>query len=109
MTDHTLPSMPRHPEPILQDVENDGRQVDGDEEAAKAVAAVGETADPEKAANPDSIPDRNPDRNPDLPLTDLARGLVGWDGVDDPANPRNWPAWKKRYLMVVMGVMSTLV
>jgi hypothetical protein len=22
---------------------------------------------------------------------------VTWDGEDDPANPRNWPKWKKWY------------
>ena len=33
------------------------------------------------------------------PETNLERGLVGWDGQDDPAHPRNYPDKRKWTLL----------
>ena len=30
---------------------------------------------------------------------------IGWDGEDDPLNPRNWAQWRKG---VVIGIISTI-
>ena len=27
--------------------------------------------------------------------------IVDWDGLDDPQNPRNWPAWKRMTQVVL--------
>jgi hypothetical protein len=34
-------------------------------------------------------------------LMDLEHCIVGWDGVDDPQNPKNWPR-KERYRSLMM-------
>ncbi|ROT41488.1 MFS general substrate transporter [Sodiomyces alkalinus F11] len=43
-----------------------------------------------------------------FPLMDLERNVVGWESETDPLNPRNWSNWKKTYLMILMGIISTL-
>ncbi|CAK7232838.1 hypothetical protein SBRCBS47491_008404 [Sporothrix bragantina] len=96
----------KRPLPVLESAENDGRQLDNDENAlerdlednnsgSSEATAGGEAA----AAGPGSEP---------LALMDLEHGLVGWESVDDPANPRNFSQWKKAYIMVMMGIISTL-
>lgn len=32
-----------------------------------------------------------------------------WTGPDDPENPENWPAWKKAYTLVVVGIQCFVV
>ncbi|KAL2851626.1 major facilitator superfamily domain-containing protein [Aspergillus pseudoustus] len=40
------------------------------------------------------------------PLIDLDNGIVGWDGNDDPANPRNFPMSQKRFLMLLVSSVT---
>ena len=41
-----------------------------------------------------------------FPETDLDRGIVGWEGQDDPANPQNFPSARKWGLLVLMNSIS---
>ncbi|KIY01690.1 uncharacterized protein Z520_01828 [Fonsecaea multimorphosa CBS 102226] len=43
-----------------------------------------------------------------VPLMDLERDIVGWDAVDDPANPKNWNRKKRDFLMLQMATMATI-
>lgn len=38
-----------------------------------------------------------------FPETDLSRGIVGWEGQDDPNNPQNFPEGKK---LALLGLIS---
>lgn len=40
-----------------------------------------------------------------FPETDLDRGIVGWDGQDDPKNPQNFPAARK---WTLLGLLSAI-
>lgn len=40
-----------------------------------------------------------------FPETDLARGIVGWDGQDDLANPQNFPTGRK---WALLGLVSSI-
>ncbi|OCK76525.1 MFS general substrate transporter [Lepidopterella palustris CBS 459.81] len=40
------------------------------------------------------------------PETDLDKGLVGWDGQDDPENPRNFSAFMRWYLLGLISVVT---
>jgi hypothetical protein len=40
------------------------------------------------------------------PETDLNRGIVGWDGQDDPNNPQNFSAGKKWALLALISAMT---
>lgn len=40
-----------------------------------------------------------------IPETDLAAGIVGWDGQDDPAMPLNFPAMRK---WLLVGLLSSI-
>ncbi|OAL54671.1 MFS general substrate transporter [Pyrenochaeta sp. DS3sAY3a] len=42
------------------------------------------------------------------PLTDLDKGLVGWDSQDDPLNPRNFPQRSKVFIMVFVASITFL-
>ncbi len=106
------------PLPVLELAENDGHQVDRDEEALEeGNSGSGSGEDAHGGSEP-------------LALMDLQNGLVGWDSPADRANPRcvsvafspstsrperraaltcrNFPAWKKYYIMIMMGIISTL-
>ncbi|KAJ5933762.1 hypothetical protein N7454_006091 [Penicillium verhagenii] len=41
-----------------------------------------------------------------FPVTDLDRGLVGWDGQNDPNNPQNFPASKKWGLLLLVSAIT---
>lgn len=43
-----------------------------------------------------------------FPETDLSRGIVGWDGQDDPNNPQNFPANKKWALLSLISIMTLI-
>lgn len=45
---------------------------------------------------------------PETPLMDMSRNIVGWDGEDDPENPRNWPH-RQRMMLLTMVSMITFV
>ncbi|KAM0211368.1 hypothetical protein ACHAPA_005251 [Fusarium lateritium] len=40
-----------------------------------------------------------------FPETDLARGIIGWDGQNDPANPQNFPQTQK---WALLGLISSI-
>jgi hypothetical protein len=42
------------------------------------------------------------------PVTDLSRGIVGWDGQDDPENPQNFPDGKKWTLLALISAMTLI-
>lgn len=42
------------------------------------------------------------------PETDLDRGIVGWDGQDDPANPQNFAASKKWSLLGLISAFTLI-
>lgn len=41
-----------------------------------------------------------------FPETDLAQGIVGWEGQDDPANPQNFSHGKKWGLLALMSTIT---
>lgn len=41
-----------------------------------------------------------------LPLTDLDKGIVGWDGPDDPENPLNFPRPRKWALLSLVAAIT---
>lgn len=41
-----------------------------------------------------------------VPLSDLDKGIVGWDGVDDPAKPLNFPSRKKWLIIFLLSAMT---
>ncbi|KAI1179089.1 major facilitator superfamily domain-containing protein [Nemania sp. FL0916] len=43
-----------------------------------------------------------------LPVTDLAQGIVGWEGQDDPAMPFNFPAKRKWRWVVLLSAITLL-
>ncbi|KAK7205479.1 major facilitator superfamily domain-containing protein [Myxozyma melibiosi] len=43
-----------------------------------------------------------------MPLTDLSRGVVGWDSIEDPKDPKNWAPGRKWRTMILVA-MSTLL
>lgn len=43
-----------------------------------------------------------------FPETDLSRGIVGWDGQDDPNNPQNFSPSKKWSLLALISVMTLI-
>lgn len=45
----------------------------------------------------------NPPRTALFPETDLNRGIVGWDGQNDPANPQNFSSTRKWGLLALMN------
>ncbi|KAJ5872372.1 uncharacterized protein N7529_004725 [Penicillium soppii] len=42
------------------------------------------------------------------PETDLDRGIVGWDGQDDPKNPQNFSSGKKWSLLALISAMTLI-
>lgn len=43
-----------------------------------------------------------------FPETDLSRGIVGWDGQDDPNNPQNFIPSKKWSLLGLISAMTLI-
>lgn len=41
-----------------------------------------------------------------FPETDLDRGIVGWEGQDDPKNPQNFSSGKKWALLSLVSAMT---
>jgi hypothetical protein len=42
------------------------------------------------------------------PLTNLDKGLVGWDSQDDPLNPRNFPHKSKLFILSLVSAITFL-
>ncbi|KAJ5484601.1 hypothetical protein N7453_012069 [Penicillium expansum] len=51
----------------------------------------------------DSPPDSSSDG---LHAQDEIKNIVDWYGADDPANPRNWSTWKKRFVTFQIWYIS---
>lgn len=51
----------------------------------------------------DSPPDSSSDG---LHAQDEIKNIVDWYGSDDPANPRNWSTWKKRFVTFQIWYIS---
>lgn len=32
--------------------------------------------------------------------------IVDWDSPNDPQNPRNWPKWKKKMHIFLLGILT---
>lgn len=47
-------------------------------------------------------------QGPKYPETDLDRGIVGWDGQDDPQNPQNFASSKKWALLALISAFTFL-
>jgi hypothetical protein len=43
-----------------------------------------------------------------FPETDLSRGIVGWDGQNDPANPQNFSSGQKWGLLALMSSITLI-
>lgn len=68
--------------------------------SSKEVDTIGHTADVEtQRENP--VMDREA-----FPETDLDRGIVGWEGQDDPKNPQNFAPSKKWALLGLISAMT---
>lgn len=65
------------------------------------------TPDLEKQSTKETIDTSAPTKEL-FPETDLSRGIVGWDGQDDPNNPQNFPANKKWSLLALISVMTLI-
>lgn len=48
----------------------------------------------------------NPSDRKLFPVTDLDRGLVGWEGQDDRNNPQNFPSSKKWGLLMLVSAIT---
>ncbi|ETI29614.1 hypothetical protein G647_02067 [Cladophialophora carrionii CBS 160.54] len=46
--------------------------------------------------------------NDPYPPQSLEKGIVGWDGPDDPENPRNWPARQKWTVLLLVSSMTLI-
>lgn len=63
--------------------------------------------DSEKQPQPTEAAPSSPDK-PLFPETDLSRGIVGWDGQDDPANPQNFSSTKKWSLLALISSVTLI-
>lgn len=41
-----------------------------------------------------------------LPVTDLDRGIVGWDGQDDPKNPQNFTRSRQYWIICLLALVT---
>jgi hypothetical protein len=64
---------------------------------AEAVAADAKETKPDKDESPAEVL---------YPVTDLDKGIIGWDSQDDPANPQNFAASRKWGLLALISSMT---
>lgn len=65
-----------------------------------------EKEDVEKqVSSEEPAPTNKPSR---FPETDLSRGIVGWDGQDDPDNPQNFPEGRKLGLLGLISAFTLI-
>ncbi|KAL4923535.1 MFS transporter [Aspergillus undulatus] len=62
------------------------------------------------SARPSAIEtaEKQPSIRPVFPETDLDRGIVGWDGQDDPENPQNFAASRKWTFLVLVSLVTLI-
>jgi hypothetical protein len=70
-------------------------------------AAAAETAD---ANAKDNNPEEKQVPTADIlyPVTDLDKGIIGWDSQDDPTNPQNFAESRKWGLLALMSSMTLI-
>lgn len=72
-------------------------------------ADMGLTLQQKESALENSLSDEPGDAHtPKYPLTNLDAGLVGWDGQDDPQNPRNFSERKKTSLVLLVSSITVV-
>lgn len=64
---------------------------------AEAVVADAKETKPDEEEFPEEVL---------YPVTDLDKGIIGWDSQDDPANPQNFAASRKWGLLALMSSMT---
>ncbi|KAM0260083.1 hypothetical protein ACHAQJ_003008 [Trichoderma viride] len=42
------------------------------------------------------------------PVTDLENGVIAWERQDDPLNPRNYPAFRKWFLLSLVSIITLI-
>lgn len=69
------------------------------------VATADATADA-KDGETDKQEEEVPTADVLYPITDLDKGIIGWDSQDDPANPQNFAESRKWGLLALMSSMT---
>lgn len=64
-----------------------------------------EKQDLEKQASVEGLAP-SPTKSSPFPETDLSRGIVGWEGQDDPNNPQNFPEGRKLGLLGLISAFT---
>ncbi|KAL4874982.1 major facilitator superfamily domain-containing protein [Aspergillus karnatakaensis] len=72
------------------------------------VVADSSPQDVEKQADTDEPETRSRPSQQTFPLTDLDRGLIGWEGQDDPNNPQNFPPGRKWGLLGLISAFTVI-
>ncbi|EHK50986.1 hypothetical protein TRIATDRAFT_94197 [Trichoderma atroviride IMI 206040] len=61
----------------------------------------------EKAEQADAERQQGPKRET-YPITDLENGIIAWERQDDPLNPRNYPAFRKWFLLSLVSMITLI-
>ncbi|KAL4879900.1 major facilitator superfamily domain-containing protein [Aspergillus karnatakaensis] len=77
-----------------------------DDPAEKSTPPHDLDIDLEKAPTTTESIKRNPSARPKFPESDLDRGIIGWDGQDDPAHPQNFPDSRKWTLLALVSSVT---
>lgn len=76
----------------------------------KSIAETTDTRTPEEKVPVEAPVNKDPESaTPETkryPETDLDRGIVGWDGQNDPHNPQNFPSARKWGLLGLMSAIT---
>lgn len=94
----------------MQDLESQRTSLD--EKTLKGTVDTLSITEPNTTAaaeQKDDQPGKNeevPTANVLYPVTDLDKGIVGWDSQDDPANPQNFAESRKWGLLALMSSMT---
>ncbi|CAG8073785.1 unnamed protein product [Penicillium olsonii] len=80
-----------------------------EKEVAQSCHSSNEESGPERKETDIELQNSSPAPAKDLfPVTDLDRGIVGWDGQDDPKNPQNFSSSKKWALLSLISAMTLI-
>ncbi|CAG7921632.1 unnamed protein product [Penicillium olsonii] len=80
-----------------------------EKEVAQSCHSSNEEPGPERKETDIELQNSSPAPAKDLfPVTDLDRGIVGWDGQDDPKNPQNFSSSKKWALLSLISAMTLI-
>lgn len=67
-----------------------------------------QTSDLEKQPTNQTTDTATPTTAELFPETDLSRGIVGWEGQDDPKNPQNFSDGRKLTLLALISAMTLI-